>query len=153
MHTDFFIRIIFIRTPRCKTLKIKNFLRIILMLAYHNLKFLLSNVIQGKIKLLLPNPVLLLPEVPYCPIKSICFPYKYFWIQVWLQLVTFLGAEKFSMKEFAKFSAQSFANDKHFRGINFGKVEIYTNVLINYSNRKLIQILENYRFWSIVWIT
>ena len=50
------------------------------------------------------------------------------------------------MKEFAKFSAQSFANEKHFRGINFGKVEIYTNVLINYSNRKLIQKLENYRF-------
>ena len=60
--------------------------------------------------------------------------------------MTLLGAEKFSMKEFAKFSAQSFANDKHFRGINFGKVEIYTNVLINYSNRKLIQKLENYRF-------
>ena len=34
--------------------------------AYHNFEFLLSNVILGKIELLLPTPVLLLPEVAYC---------------------------------------------------------------------------------------
>ena len=39
--------------------KIKNFLRIILRLSYHNLEFLLSNVILGEIELLLLTPVLL----------------------------------------------------------------------------------------------
>ena len=73
-----------------------------LMLAYHNLQFLLSNVILGNIELLLPIPVLLLPEVAYCPIKSIGFSYKYFWIQVLLQLTTYL-----EMKKFAKFLAQT----------------------------------------------
>ena len=73
-----------------------------LTLAYHNLQFLLSNVILGNIELLLPTPVLLLPEVAYCPIKSIGFSYKYFWIQVLLQLTTYL-----EMKKFAKFLAQT----------------------------------------------
>ena len=78
-----------------------------LTLAYHNLQFLLSNVILGNIELLLPTPVLLLPEVVYCLIKSIGFSYKYFWIQVLLQLTTYL-----EMKKFAKFLAQTFENDK-----------------------------------------
>ena len=77
----------------------KNFLTIMLRLAHHNLEFLLSNVILGKIELLLPTPVLLLPEVAYCPIKSIGFSYKYFWIQVLLQLMTDLGAESFSTRK------------------------------------------------------
>ena len=79
-----------------------------LTLAYHNSQFLLSNVILGKIELLLPTPVLLLPEFAYCPIKSIGFSYKYFWIQVWLQLTTYL-----ERKKFARFSAQTLARLKY----------------------------------------
>ena len=99
VYTDLFIRILFIRIEGTKTQKIKNFLRIMLRLAYHNFEFLLSNLILGKIELLLPTPVLLLPEVAYCPIKSIGFSYKYFWIQVLLQLMTHLGAESFSTRK------------------------------------------------------
>ena len=138
-----------------KTLKIKNFLRIMLTLACHNLQFLPSNVVLGKTELLLSKPILLLPEDAYFPIKSTGFSYKYFWIQVWLQLTTYLGAESFSRKKFAKFSAQTFAIDKmtHIsRGINFGEAKIYIHVLINYSSRKLLQKLKNYSFWSIAWI-
>ena len=126
-----------------------------LRLPYQNFEFLRSNVILGKIELLLPTPVLLLPGVAYRPIKSIDFSYQYFWIQVSLQLSTNLGAEGFSRKKFAKFLAQTFANDKMTRisrGENFGEVEIYIQGLINYSTRKLLQKLENYSFWSIVWI-
>ena len=134
-----------------KTLKIKNFLRTMLRLAYHNLDFLLSNLVLGKIELLLPTTVLLLPGVAYCPIKSIGFSYKYFWIQVLLQLTTHLGPESFSRKKLARFLAQTFANDK-MTCISRGEVEIYIHVLINYSTRKLLQKLENYNFLSIVWI-
>ena len=49
VYTDFFIRILFIRIEGAKTLKIKNFLRIMLRLAYHNFAFLTPNVILGKI--------------------------------------------------------------------------------------------------------
>ena len=120
-----------------------------LTLAYHNLQFLPSNVVPGKTELLLPKPILLLPEDAYFPIKSTGVSYKYFWIQVWLQLMTYLGAESFSRKKFAKFSAQIFAIDKMTyisRGITFGEVKIYIQVLINYSTRKLLQKLENYSF-------
>ena len=54
---------------------------------------------------------------------------------------TYLGAESFSRKKYAKFLAQTFANDKMTRisrGINFRKVEIYIYVLINYSKTKLL---------------
>ena len=47
---------------------------------------------------MLPTPVLLL-SIAYCPIKSIGFSYKYFWIQVSLQLTTHLGAESFSARK------------------------------------------------------
>ena len=105
VYTDFFI-ILFIKIEGAKTLKIKNFLRIMLRLAYHNLEFLFLNVILGKIKLLLSTPVLLLPEVVYCPIKSIDFLHKYFWTQVSLHLTTHLGVESFSRKKFPKFSVK-----------------------------------------------
>ena len=129
-----------------KIKKIMNFLRIMLRLDYHNFEFLLPNVILGKIELSLTTPVLLLPEVAYCRIKSIGFLYKYFWIQVWLQLTTHFGVESFSGKKFAKFSAQTFGNDKMTRiswGINFGEGEICIHVFINYSTRKLLQKSEN----------
>ena len=76
VYTGFFIRILFIRIEGAKTLEIKNFFRILLKLVYHNFEFLLSNVILVNIELLLPTLVLLLPEVSYCPIKSIVFSYK-----------------------------------------------------------------------------
>ena len=98
VYTDFFI-IFLIRIEGAKTLKIKNFLRVMLRLAYHNFEFLLSSVILGKVELLFPTPVLLLPEVDSCPIKGIGFSYKYFWIQVSLQLVTHLEAESFSTRK------------------------------------------------------
>ena len=115
------------------------------MLAYHNFEFLFSNVILRKIELLSPIPVALLPEVAYCPIKRIPFSYKYFWIQVSLQLTIHLAAESFSRS----FRYKLFANDKITpisRGTNFGDVEIYIHVLINHSTRKLLQKLENYSF-------
>ena len=118
-------------------------------LAYHNFEFLPSNLVLGKIELLLPTTVLLPPEVAYCPIKCIGFSYKYFWIHVLLQLMTHLGPDSFSRKKFAKFLAQTFANDK-MTCISRGKVEIYIHVLIIYSTRKLLQKLENYNFSSIV---
>ena len=102
---------------------------------------------------MLLTPVLILPEVAYCPIKSVGFSNKYFWFQVSLQLATLLGAESFSREKFAKFLAQTFADDKitrMTRGINFGEVELYIHVLINYSTRKLLQKLEKYSFSSIV---
>ena len=97
---------------------------------------------------MLLTPVLILPEVAYCSIKSVGFSNKYFWFQVSLQLATLLGAESFSREKFAKFLAQTFADDKitrMTRGINFGEVELYIHVLINYSTRKL-QKLEKYSF-------
>ena len=103
-----------------------------LRLAFRNFEFLPSNVVLVKTNLLLPSPVLLLPEVAYCPIKSMGFSYKYLWIQVSLELTIHLGDESFATKKFAKFSVQTFANDKMtsiFHEINFGDVEIYINVL------------------------
>ena len=99
VYTDFFIRIPFIKTEDAKALKIKNFLRISLRLVYHNFEFLLSILILGKRELLLPTPILLLPEGSCCHIKSIAFSYKYFWIQVSLQLTTHVGAESFSTRK------------------------------------------------------
>ena len=50
VYTDFFIRIPLIRIEDAKTLKIKNFLRILLILVYHNFEFLLSLSILGKLE-------------------------------------------------------------------------------------------------------
>ena len=131
-HTDFFIYSFY---KKCKAQK-RWKLRISSESCWHWPTIILINVTRGKIELLLPTLVLFLPEVAYCPNKSIGFWYKYFWIQVSQQLTTHLGAESFSRKIFAKFSAQAFGNDKMTRTsrwINFGEVEIYIHVLINHS--------------------
>ena len=65
VYTDFFVRILIIRIESPKTRKIKNFLRIMLRLAYHSFRFLLSNVILGKIDVTYPcfiTPYCLLPH-------------------------------------------------------------------------------------------
>ena len=63
VYTDFFIRILFIRIEGAKMLKIKNFLRIMLRLAYHNFEFLLSNVTLGKIdKTFVTHPCFITPR-------------------------------------------------------------------------------------------
>ena len=61
VYTDFFIRILIIRIESPKTRKIKNFLRIMLRLTYHNFGFLLSNVILGKIDVTYSCFI-----IPYC---------------------------------------------------------------------------------------
>ena len=146
VYTDFFIRILFTRIAR-QELKIKNFLRIMLRLAYHTFQFLLSNIILGKNFCYLP--------LFYYSQKLLTVPSKvyvfneYFQIQFLLQLTIHLRAATFSRKKFVKFSVQTFANGKMTcisRGINFSDVEIYKHVLINHSARKLLQKLENYSF-------
>ena len=102
-----------------------------LWLTYHNFEFLLSNLVLGKIELLLPTTVLLPPEIACCPIKCIGFSYKYFWIHVLLQLTTHFGPESFSRKKFNCFQTINYPHLDQFNSIfnYFFSVGLYVDIL------------------------